>query len=183
MKSLFHWMVVRMDRALGASSEHLHFIVDASIGAFVDFLFFTRFALHRQALPVDAMHVARILSAASRDCGTCVQTAVNGAQRDGVRAAILTATLERRPEALPPELREIYDFTEHVLQRTYAEDELRGLIRRRHGDRALVDLAFAIASAQVFPLLKQVLGYATTCSKVVVRVDGEPVRHAVAAAA
>jgi protein-S-isoprenylcysteine O-methyltransferase Ste14 len=166
IKKLLHAMVRKFERKLGVTNEHMHYIVDASPGAFVDYMLFTKLATHRQSLPSDAMHLARIVSTQQRDCGSCVQVNVNLALRDGMRPEWINAALERRPEALPPELREIHEFVEHVLGHTYEEGELRESIRRRHGDAGLVDLACAVASAQVFPLTKQVLGFAKSCSKV-----------------
>ncbi len=165
-KKLLHRMVGKFDAMTGVTSAHMHFIVDASVGAFVDLMMFMRLLKHREALPSDAAHLARILSTVGVDCGTCVQVNVNLALREGMRPEWITAALEHRPEALPPELREIYEFTGHILQHTYEEDALRASIVKRYGERGLIDLAYAIASAQVFPLTKQVLGFAKSCSKV-----------------
>jgi hypothetical protein len=99
-----------------------------------------------------------------------VQSNVNVALSDGVRPEWIRAALDRRPEALPAELKDVYEFVDHILRHTYQEDELREVLRGRYGDRALVDLAFAVAAAQVFPRTKQVLGFAKSCSKVQIEV-------------
>jgi alkylhydroperoxidase family enzyme len=44
-------MVRKSEEALGVKSDHLHLIIDTSIRAFVDLLFFMRLATHREALP------------------------------------------------------------------------------------------------------------------------------------
>jgi hypothetical protein len=59
---------------------------------------------------------------------------------------------------------------DQILRHTYQEDELREVLRRRYGDSALIDLAFAVAAAQVSPVTKQVLGFAKSCSKIQVEV-------------
>lgn len=171
IKRLLHRMIRKTEEVVGVKSDHMHFILDTSLGAFVDLLLFMRLATHRQVLPAEALHLARILATQSMDCGNCVQFTVNVALRDGVRPEWIRATLEHRPEALPPELEEIYEFTTHLLRHSYQEDALRESIRGRYGDAGLLDLAYGIASAQVMPLTKQALGFAKSCSKIEVRVE------------
>lgn len=171
LKKLAHLMIAKIERTLGSPADHMRYIVDTSLGAFLDILLVRRFATRRAALPADAQHVARILATSAADCGSCTQVAVDAALRDGLAPEHARAVLDRRPEALPRELRDVFDFTQHVLDRTYGEGELRDALRARYGDLGLIDLAYAIASAQLFPTTKQVLGFATSCSKVEVRVD------------
>ncbi len=174
IKRLLHRVIRKFEAAMGVGAEHMHFIVDTSVRAFLGVMLFRKMSTHREALGSDATHLARIVAVQHSDCGSCVQGNVNMALQAGMRPAWITAALERTPERLPPELREIYEFTNHILDKTYGEDELRASIRRRYGDRALIDLAYAIASAQVFPVIKQALGYAKSCSKVHVVVDDAP---------
>jgi len=172
IRNLLHRMVRKTEDAVGVRSDHMHFIIDTSLGAFVDLLLFMRLASHRQVLPSEVLHLARIVATQNVDCGSCVQFSVNVALRDGVRPEWIRAALEHRPELLPPELQEVYEFTGHLLRHTYQEDALRESIRERYGDRGLLDLACGIASAQVMPLTKQALGFARSCSKIEVRVEG-----------
>jgi alkylhydroperoxidase family enzyme len=171
IKNLLHLMVRKMEKAFGVKNDAMHFIAETSIKAFVNLLFFTKLANHREVLSSDAKNVARIVAVQNVDCGHCVQACVNVALKEGMRPDWIRATLEQRSEALPAELQEIYDFTGHLLRHTYEEDALRESLRGRYGDRGLVDLAYAIASAQVMPLTKQALGFAKSCSKVEVRVE------------
>jgi alkylhydroperoxidase family enzyme len=173
IRNLLHRLIRRTEVVLGVENDALHFIADTSLKAFLDLALFTKLASHREVLPSEAFHLARIVATESVDCGTCVQFCVNVALRSGMRPDWITATLEHRPDGLPPELREVYDFTGHLLRRTYEEHALRESIRRRYGDAGLLDLAYAIASAQVMPLTKKALGFAESCAKVEVRVKGE----------
>lgn len=172
MKTMMHAMINGFDKKVGVPSVWMHHIVDVSLGAIIDLFMFMRLATHRQKLPSDAQHLARIITTQGVDCGTCVQVTVNLALNDGLNPEWILAALERRPAALPAELQDIYHFTHHILAHDYAEGELRETLRARYGERGLVDLAFGIASAQVFPLTKQVLGFAMSCSKVQVSVGG-----------
>jgi alkylhydroperoxidase family enzyme len=176
-------MIRKMEDAVGVKADHMHFIIDTSIRAFIDVLLFMRLAHHREVLSAEALHLARIVATQNVDCGSCVQFSVNIALKDGMRPAWIRAALDRRPEALPPELQEVYEFTGHLLRHSYEEDALRESIRARFGDRGLLDLAYAIASAQVMPLTKQALGLAKSCSKIEVRVEGAPPAKTLAGAA
>lgn len=46
------------------------------------------------------------------------------------------------------------------------DDTLREKLRARYGNRALIELSFAIASARIPPTVKRVLGYAKSCRMV-----------------
>jgi hypothetical protein len=170
LASLLHLLAEAIERQMRGSNVALHFIIDTSVGAFVDFLLFARLATGRRSLPKEAYHLARIVATQAADCGSCVQSTVNIALRDGVRPEWIRAAVDRRPEALSAELRDVYEFVDHVLRNTYQEDELREVLRRRYGDRALVDLAFAVAAAPVSPYTKRVLGFAKSCSRIQVEV-------------
>jgi uncharacterized lipoprotein YbaY len=52
-------------------------------------------------------------------------------------------------------------------------DELRAEALRRYGKKGLISLAYAIASARVYPTVKRVLGHAHTCERI--KVAGEVV--------
>jgi AhpD family alkylhydroperoxidase len=186
LKKLMHRMVRTFEAMSGTVSEHMHFIADVSVSAFINLMMVSRMARQRHVLPPDALHLARVLSAQHRDCGSCVQSNVNLALRDGVEPQWLSAALRQQPEALPPELRDIYEFTRHILDNTHGEAELRDVLRKRYGDRGLIDLAYGIASAQIFALTKQALGFATSCSRIEVKVGaskaGSPVERSVHAA-
>jgi hypothetical protein len=172
LTSLLHALAEKIERKMRGSNEALHFIIDTSVGAFVDFILFARMATSRRSLPKEAYHLARIVATQAADCGTCVQSTVNIALSDGVRPEWIRAVVDHKPEALSSELKDVYEFVDHILHNTYQEDELREVLRKRYGDRALVDLAFAVAAAQVSPYTKRVLGFAKSCSKVQVEVQG-----------
>ncbi|MFI5299069.1 MAG: hypothetical protein ACHREM_13315 [Polyangiales bacterium] len=159
-----------MERDLGEPLDHLRHILGVSIGAFRRYVKIMPLTTYRDALPVEPFHVARIVATRHHDCGTCVQTVVNYAKKDGVPIAVLRATVDGEPDALPEELAEIYRFTEAVVKATYDEEPLRERIRKRYGEQAFVELAIAIGATPYFPLTKRALGFGVTCAKVVVAV-------------
>ena len=158
------------ERNLGASLDYLREIVRSSLPAFFKFGLFMPLAQHRRKLPASAYHVARIVATRDEDCGTCVQIEVNLARKDGVTAEIIRAVLDNRPENMPDELADVYNFATAVVTKSGAEGNLRERLRERYGEEGLVELALAIAAARVFPVTKRALGYATSCSSVEIAV-------------
>ena len=60
-------------------------------------------------------------------------------------------------------------FTQLIVQG--ADDEtMRDGLRQRYGDRGLIELSFAIASAKIPPTVKRALGYAQSCTEVSIHV-------------
>ena len=81
--------------------------------------------------------------------------------------------LADNPEAMPPDVRLVWNFTRATLAHDAAADEYREAIVKRWGRRAVVSLAFAITAARIYPTVKYALGHGKTCMRVVV--GGTPV--------
>lgn len=162
-------IIRRAEREIRVSLDYLREIARHSRSAFWKLLLMRPVLTHRKSLPVAMWHAARIAVTQRADCGTCVQAAVNQAINDGVDAKLLEAIVRRDPH-LSSEVREIITFVEASLDG--AEEiaaPLRARVAEQYGQAALVDLALGVATTQVFPTLKKVLGVATSCS--LVRVD------------
>jgi len=158
------------EKDLGESIEYARHILRTSLRLFFKFAKFMSFAQHRKVCAVGPYHVACIVSSRENDCGPCVQIALNMARKDGVSADHLQAVIDRRVDELPEELADAYRFAEAVCTSNGDEDYLRDRIRERAGEEALIELAFGIAAAGVFPTVKRALGYATSCSRVALHV-------------
>jgi hypothetical protein len=74
---------------------------------------------------------------------------------------------------MPDEVVLAYRFAKASLARDAAADELRIEIVKRWGQQGLISLAFALASARIFPTVKYALGHGQACSRVTVA--GSPV--------
>lgn len=170
LKSLIRRKLDQAERDLGASVDYLRHMLDVSLGAFFKFAKIMPMASYRKVLPVDAYFVAIIVSSRHADCGTCMQVAVNMARKAGVADAAIRAVLDRDPAALREDLSDVYHFTEKVVEATYDETAFRDAVRKRYGEEGIVELALAISSAQVFPLVKRTLGYAVSCKEVTVEI-------------
>lgn len=162
---LLHRLVRTQEATLGVALPYLHHIADVARGALVPFGLFLPMARYRGALPPVARHVATLVATQAQDCGTCLQIAVRMAQADAMPPRLLAAVLDDRPEGLPPALALVYRYAWGVV-RQQDEPALREALHGHYGEAALVDLAFALASAQVFPTVKRTLGYAVACSTV-----------------
>jgi alkylhydroperoxidase family enzyme len=143
---------------------------DYAPDAFWQFTKVAKVASYRSKLPAAPFHVARLVAVKHQDCGPCVQTVVNLAKEDGVEPAVLKAALAGKVEDLPETLGDVYRFAEAVAARTGEEEPFRERLRKVFGEEAMVELALAIATCQVFPILKRGLGHAKSCSLVKVEV-------------
>jgi alkylhydroperoxidase family enzyme len=158
------------ERMLGESLDYVRQIVRTSLPSFLTFALFMPMSRRRRRLPPAPYHVARIVATRDEDCGTCVQIEVNLARQQGVSVETIRAVLDQRVDTLSPELGDVYRFASAVVGATGEEQELRERLRTRYGNEGLVELALAVASARVFPIVKRVLGYATRCALVDVKV-------------
>jgi alkylhydroperoxidase family enzyme len=166
LRALILRRIATEERRVGMPLTYVRHMVRTSLRAFFRYALFIPMSRYRRRLPADAFHVARLVATVREDCGTCVQIVVNLARTDGIAPEVLDAVLANRVEALPQLLQDVFRFTVAVIDATYDEQELRDRLRARYGEEALIELAFAIATARVFPVTKRALGYAVSCSKV-----------------
>lgn len=162
---LFERQIANAERSMGVSLDYMRYVAENSTAAAWRFVRFSRLAQFRSHLPPTVMAVAAITSSMTDDCESCAQIAVNLARKRGVAADILNHVIHRQPERLPADLRDVYHFAEAVTSARDAGD-LRDRLRRRYGDRGLIDLAMAIAMQRVYPTFKRALGYAQSCSAI-----------------
>jgi hypothetical protein len=126
------------------------------------------FGNYRRGVPPDAWYAAKIATTLKEDCGPCTQLLVTMAERAGVDAAVLRAILASDLQAMPEEVALGFRLATASLAHAKPADELRAEVRRRWGQRGLVSLACAIASARLFPTLKYALGHGEACRRVTV---------------
>lgn len=171
---MLRWLIRRKldseEKKLGESVDYLRHVVDVSPAAFLRFASIMPFANSRKVLPRDAWYVAQIVALLHEDCGPCLQITVNLARRDRVDPAVLRAALAGDAHELPAELVEVMEFAKAVVEATGTEDDLRESVRKRYGDRGLIELAYAITAARIPPTVKRALGYAQSCRAVQVAV-------------
>jgi len=167
---MIRWFIHRklnaVERQLGVSIDYVRHIVKVSLPTFFKFAKMFSVANCRCAVPVSPFSVASVVGAKHADCGTCVQIAVNQAKQAGVPSEHIRAVLDGDAEHLPQELAEVYRFARGVVLANGEEDAYRESLRKRYGERGLIELSMSVAAGVYFPTLKRGLGYAQTCCQV-----------------
>jgi alkylhydroperoxidase family enzyme len=175
IREMIDKLIDSQEEKLGASLDYLREMADQSLSVFFKFSLFTPMSEHHKVVPPAALHLARIISSRAEDCGTCVQIGVNMALEDDVPPEYIRPALTDRRADLPPFLQDIYDYATAVVNQREVEPELRERIRIEVGDEGIVELSVAIASAQVYPIVKRGMGYSKSCRLIDVDLDGQPV--------
>jgi alkylhydroperoxidase family enzyme len=167
MTRVIRWFLERrlraVERAQGISLAYLRGILRVSLPHFLAFIKVMPLARFRRALPPEAYHLARIVTARHEDCGTWMAMEVHLATRAVVDAALIHAILDEAPCALPLDLAEVYFFAQAVATGSGEEDTWREAILRRYSDVGVVELSMAIAVSRLFPTVSHAMGYAAPC--------------------
>lgn len=147
----------------GIPLAYLHQVLRVSPPHFLKLIKMMPLARFRRALPPDAYHLARIVTASHEDCGTCLPMEVRLAKQAGVSVAILNSILDENPCSLSADLAQVYFFAEAVATGNGEEEEWRGAILRRYGEVGLVELSLAIAVCRMVPTVLHAMGYVAPC--------------------
>lgn len=119
----------------------------------------------RRHCPPDLYHAAALAAAMVEDCGPCVQIHVNMGLKDGVAAQTFQDLVQRRLDAIAPDAAMGFRYGDAVARGDDAT-AYREAIVAQWSEKALIELAFAVATARFYPALKRGMGYAHACEKV-----------------
>jgi alkylhydroperoxidase family enzyme len=161
------------ERQWNYDASYLREIAETSPRAAWLFLRAARLGNYRRDLPIEALVAAGITAVRSEDCGPCTQLGTMMAERQGVRPEILRAILKDDVTAMTDDAALAWRFTKAILAHDAAADDYRAVVLERWGPRAVVSLAFAIATARLYPTVKYAMGHGKACTRVVV--GGVPV--------
>lgn len=164
--SFFHRQLARFEKTFGYDAGYLHRVIDASPRAAFKFNLFQTMAQHREEVPQDAWFAAKLAGALSEDCGPCTQLCVDMAVKAGVAPQEFAALLRGDIEKAGPNAALAFRYATAVAENGDVLDLVEAA-RTRFGERGLVSLCFAVASARVYPTLKRGLGYGASCQKIV----------------
>lgn len=174
---MFRWIlrsaIDRFERNWHYDAGYMREVIDVSPRAAWLFARATALGRFRRDLPLEAWFAAGITAVRHEDCGPCTQLAVSMAERAGISPAVLRAVLADDPDAMPPDVALVWNFTRATLAHDAAADGYREAIVARWGRRALVSVAFAVTAARLYPTLKYALGHGRACTRIVV--GGTPV--------
>lgn len=170
MGALADRVIAAAERQTGCEMPYLHTLADASGGAFARWMLAMPAAQFRKRAPLDAWHLARLGATVAQDCGTCVQIVVTAAQRDGVSATTLRQALDD-PEVLYGDARSAYAFGYAVSSQGDDVADRVAEVEGLFGHEAHVELAMAVATCQLFPVVKRGLGQSLACSLVTIEME------------
>lgn len=91
-------------------------IARTSLPHFLMFMTIIPVSRFRKVLKAEPYHIARIATARHEGCGFCLQLELALANEAGVGKAVTRAAAEGNSHRHPPELAEVYDFSEAVLR-------------------------------------------------------------------
>lgn len=117
--------------------------------------------------PMMAYHAARLHGALAADCGTCVEAEINLARNAGLAESDIDNLLSK--ETTDKALQAVITLTTAVTKHRQDDPEARDLIRSAYGEKALIEIAYAMNGAALLPGIKRSLGYATTCDLTILR--------------
>lgn len=175
LKWFLHRKLRAFERANDYNASYMHDVLDTDTQAFLKFGRATGLGAYRRDVPIDVYAAAGLTSSIQADCGPCTQLGVGFALRAGVPAATIAAVVRGDEAALSPEVALAVRFARALLARDAVVDvdDCREEIVRRWGPRAVLSLAFAVMTAQLYPALKYALGHGKSCTRVLVA--GQPV--------
>ena len=151
-----------MEKRLGVELRYLWHIRDVAPGTLAPLALFLPLVGHGRRTPADLLHLARIGATLVQDCGECLQIAVNVAGQEGVPREVLEAAVRGRFDLLGPSHRAALAFGQSVSSGMDGAEQ-REVLLPVVGEAGMVELAVAVASSQVFPVLKRGLGMARAC--------------------
>jgi hypothetical protein len=173
MKWFLRKAIGEFERDWNYDASYMREMVDVSPRAAWLFSRVTKLGQFRRDVPLDAWYAAGITAVRHEDCGPCTQLGVTMAERSGVSPAILRAVLSDNPDAMPADVRLVWNFTRATLAHDAAADDYREEIVKRWGRRAVISLAFTITASRIYPTVKYALGHGKACMRVTV--GGAPV--------
>ena len=168
IKTIIASRIAAFERTYDYDMTYARELLTADTKAFLAFAKLTAISQYRRDVPTDVWYAAKVVAAMAEDCGPCTQLVVTMAQRDGVPAHTIAAVIHGDDSALPRDVSLGVSFTRSSLAHDPAADALREQIIATWGKRAVISLAFAMASARLFPTVKYALGFGHACRRVIV---------------
>jgi hypothetical protein len=150
----------------GYDVSYLDYMLTESPRAFFKFALLGAASSHREVVPVEASFAAKISGAMAEDCGPCAQLAVDMALEAGMAKNQVEAVIRRDVAAMSAETALGFGFADAILRRSDDQEFRREAVRVRWGDKGVIDLAMALQTSRLFPMMKLALGYARECRNV-----------------
>lgn len=153
----------RAEARVGVTFDYLRYILSHSVTLLVRLNRIFGFLDPNGHAPPLAYHAARLRGALSADCGTCVQAEINLAKNAGLSADLIHAILCSKLDALDEGVAAVVVLSDAVTSARQDDPDARAQIVQIYGDKALIELAYAMSGAALLPSIKRATGFATTC--------------------
>lgn len=164
------------EQAFDYDVSYMREMLATSWAGFLRFSAIAKLAAHREDIPADAWHAAKLVATLAEDCGPCTQLGVKMAEAAGVSPAVLRGVLLDDEKAMGADVTLAVRFARAAIAHDSAADDLREQINARWGERAVLSLALAMAATRVFPAVKYALGHGKACARLRVgNIDTQPV--------
>lgn len=182
LTQFLHRRIAAFEREFSYDMGYGHEMLDISRKAFMRFARINSMAQHHKEVPLAVWYAAKLASTMAEDCGPCTQLVATMAEHADVTPRVLRAIIEGDVAAMDEEVGLGWRFARATLAHDLAANELREQIVNKWGQRAVVSLALAIASARVFPTIKYAMGHGQACVRVrIAGVETRPSAQAKAA--
>ncbi|MEM9158801.1 MAG: hypothetical protein AAGB46_07090 [Verrucomicrobiota bacterium] len=142
---------------------YLFELAEKDAAGFAKFAAFMPLSQHREEAPADAFFICHLIATQAADCGPCLQLVIKMAKEAGVPADQIQSALDGG-DALPDELKLVRRYAITVSHHEAIDPELLEALQEIYTEKALAELALILASAPVYPTLKQALGHAQSCA-------------------
>lgn len=145
---------------------YMRALLDASPSAFRKFGKVSALSGHREAVPVEASHAARLVGVLAEDCGPCTQLVADMARGEGMPDDQIVAVLSGNEAVMTGPVTLAFRFARAMIENAPELGVLREDVRRQWGDKGVVDLTFAAQMTRIYPMVKAGLGFAVSCRQV-----------------
>lgn len=145
---------------------YMRALLDASPSAFRKFGKVSALSGHREVVPVEASHAARLIGVLAEDCGPCTQLVTDMARGEGMPDDQIVAVLSGNEAIMTKPVALAFRFVRAMTDNAPELGVLREDVRRQWGDKGVVDLTFAAQMTRIYPMVKAGLGFAVSCRQV-----------------
>ena len=143
-------------------ASYLFELAEKDAEGFAKFANFMPLSQHRQDAPADAFFVCHLIATQAADCGPCLQLVAKMAGEAGLPAELIRSSLGDG-DLLPDNLKLVRRYALCVSNHEAVDPELLIALREEYSEKTLAELALILASAPVYPTLKQAFGHAQSC--------------------
>lgn len=160
-----HRAIAQFEQKYAYDGQYMHVLADSSTTLARRFAQFIQLSAYRQQASAELFALVRIAALRYEDCGPCLQLTLDHALEAGVDPALLKQAV-LSPEQLTGDFKLAYDYAQAICTQDLLQTEsLQTELQARWGQDIVIELALAVATVRVYPVLKRGLGFAKSCQR------------------